>query len=127
MANDHKNDRSDMTAERKLHGLLALLFAAILLVMLGFTVRATRTRGVFDNGHLLPDVWFQATLVDAYLGFLTFFVWVAWKERHLGRQLTWFVLIMTLGNMAMSAYVLWKLYRLPRGAGIAELLTERSD
>ena len=127
MAIDHKNEPTEMAQERKLRFRVALLFAAILLVMLGFTVRATLSRGVFENGHLLPDVWFQATLVDAYLGFLTFFTWVAWKERYLSRQLTWFVLIMTLGNMAMSGYVLWQLYRLPRGTGIAELLTNRAD
>lgn len=127
MSNDHKTDRSQKTKERKIRFGIALLFGTILLLMLGVTVRATLTRGVLENGHLLPDVWFQATLVDAYLGFLTFFTWVAWKERHLNRQVTWFVLIMTLGNMAMSGYVLWQLYRLPTGAGFAQLLTQRSD
>ncbi|TWT51679.1 hypothetical protein [Allorhodopirellula solitaria] len=65
---------------------IAFLFVAVFAVMLAFTVRAALVRSVLDNGSLLQDVWFQATLVDAYLGFLTFYIWVAWKERFLPYQ-----------------------------------------
>ena len=57
----------------------------------------------------MPDPWFRATLVDAYCGFLTFFVWVAYNEHTMWRRGLWFVLIMTLGNIAMSVYVLIQL------------------
>jgi hypothetical protein len=51
-------------------------------------------------------------LFDAYFGFLTFYVWVAYKERHWAAKAMWFVLIMGLGNMAMSTYVLIQLFKL---------------
>ena len=82
-------------------------------------------RHVFDNGPLMRDVWFQATLLDAYFGFLTFYVWVAWKERTLAGRVVWFVLIMTLGNMAMSAYVILQLIRLPPECRPHEMLARR--
>jgi len=105
--------------------LLGLLFAVIFLVLLACTIRASSVRSVFNNGHLMSDVWFQATLLDAYFGFLTFYVWVAWKERTLLRRLIWFVLIMALGNLAMSAYVILQLVRLPPGSRPQEILIQR--
>lgn len=107
-------------------GLIAL-FSSVFIIMLGFTVRASLVRNVLDNGHLWPDVWFQATFVDAYLGFLTFYVWVAWQEKRLIRRIVWFALIMTLGNMAMSFYVLLQIFRLPPQSNVSDLLTSRSS
>jgi len=105
--------------------LLGCLFALILVVLLACTIRASLVRSVLDNGDLMSDVWFQATLLDAYLGFLTFYVWVAWKEQTLLRRLIWFVLIMSLGNIAMSAYVILQLILLPPGSHAQEILTRR--
>lgn len=101
---------------------LAVLFLAILAAMLFVTIRASLERSVFDNGFLIRDVWGIATLADAYCGFLTFYAWVYYKERGAIARVAWFLLIMGLGNIAMSAYVLIALFRLPAGAGPAELL-----
>lgn len=103
------------------------LFAGMLLLLLAFTVRASSVRGVFDNGPLMGDVWFQVTLLDAYLGFLTVYVWIAWKERTLLRRLLWFVIVMTCGNMAVSLYVLVQLVKLPPGSNLADILTMRNE
>ncbi len=105
--------------------ILFWLFAGMLLLLLAFTVRASSVRGVFDNGPLMGDVWFQVTLLDAYLGFITIYVWIAWKERTLLRRLLWFVFVMTFGNMAVSLYVLVQLMKLPPGSNPAEILTMR--
>jgi hypothetical protein len=53
-----------------------------------------------------------ATLWDAYFGFITFWVWVAYKERTVWARVSWLVLILALGNIAMSFYVLIQLFRL---------------
>ena len=102
---------------------LKLLFGAILVVMLYVTVTAGLERGVFESGgELWSDPWFRATLADAYCGFLAFYAWVFYRERSwVGRGL-WFVAIMALGNIAVAAYVLEKLFHLPAGAGAEELL-----
>ena len=106
---------------------LKLLFGAILVVMLYFTVTAGLGRGMFEaGGELWPDPWFRATLADAYCGFLAFYAWVFYRERSwVGRGL-WFVAIMGLGNIAVSVYVLAKLFRLPPGAGAEQLLQRPS-
>ena len=88
------------------HRLLAGLFMAILIGMLAVTVRASLVRSVLDNGPLMRDVWFQATLADAYFGFVMFYVWVFYRERTISRRAGWFVGIMLLGNIAMATYAL---------------------
>ena len=101
---------------------LKLVFLGILAGMIVVTVRASLDRSVFDAGEVIRDPWGLATLVDAYFGFLTFYLWVAYKERTATRRALWFVLIMALGNIAMAIYMLIQLHRLPEGAGIERLL-----
>jgi hypothetical protein len=82
---------------------LTLVFAIILIAMLAVTTYASLDRSVFKVGSdLTSDRWFQATLADAYFGFITFYVWVFYKERGSLFRVIWFVLIMTLGNIAIS-------------------------
>ena len=92
--------------------LLQLLFATIFLWMTVLTVRTSLEVSLWDAwDSFAANPWAVATLYDAYFGF-TFFVWVAYKERtHLSRLL-WLVLILGLGNIAMSLYVLIQLFRL---------------
>jgi len=106
--------------------LLMLLFCGILLLMAGMTVAASLQSAVWAvDPQLLGDRWFQATLLDAYLGFITFFVWVAYKERTAVSRIVWFVLIMCLGNMAMAGYMLLQLWRWNTEEGVAGLLLRR--
>lgn len=107
------------------NGLIGL-FTAVFCIMMFVTIRASLERGVFDNAALMGDVWFQATLADAYLGFITFYVWVAWREQSTARRVVWFVLIMTLGNLAMSVYVLILLLKLPPDSDLRAVLDTRS-
>ncbi len=84
-------------------------------------------RSVFDNAKLMSDVWFQATLLDAYLGFLFAFVWIAWKEQTPVRQVVWFVLIMALGNMALAVYVGWQILKLLPNSSVGEIFQRSSN
>ena len=93
--------------------LLKLLFAAIFIVMVAVNLRAALAMNILDSIPLFgQNPWAIATLYDAYCGFLTFWVWVAYKERRHGLKALWFLLVMGLGNVAMSAYVLKELFRL---------------
>ena len=70
--------------------------------------------------------WFIATLVDAYWAFITFFVWVAWKEQSLAARVLWFVAIIALGNMAMAAYFLRELFAVPATGSLEVVFTRRN-
>jgi hypothetical protein len=69
--------------------------------------------------------WFIATLFDAFFGFLWFWLWLAYKETGWVARGVWLVLILLGGNMAMAAYVLIQLWRLPAGASMQDLLLRR--
>ncbi|HEX5305370.1 MAG TPA: DUF1475 family protein [Dyella sp.] len=107
--------------------LLKLLFSAIFLTMLVYTSWASLQQPVMQwQGLTGPDrYWTIATLLDAYFGFLTFYVWVCFKERRALPRVGWFVAIMLLGNMAMSAYVLLQLLRLRPDQDVSEILVSR--
>lgn len=105
---------------------LRLLFIVILAVMLWGTVRASLAQALFD---IPPEVygnpWFQVTLFDAYFAFLTFYVWVAWKEQSLGARVLWFITVILWGNFAMATYMLVELFRVRADAPLGEVFTTR--
>src|SRR4051794_35592513 len=94
---------------------LRILFGAILVSMIVVTTWASLRQPVWQWGGLTqePDNgWTIATLFDAYFGFVTFYVWVAYKEGRKLPRAGWLIAILLLGNMAMSLYVLLQLRRL---------------
>jgi hypothetical protein len=108
---------------------LKILFSCILLTLLVYTAWASSRQSVLQWGGLTsgPDrYWTTATLMDAYFGFLTFYVWVFYKESRWLPRIAWFVAIMLLGNMAMSAYVLRQLFRLRPEQRAREILAARN-
>jgi hypothetical protein len=108
---------------------LQLLFVLILISMLAVTSWASLQQPLWEWGGLTtpPDnAWTIATLFDTYFGFLTFFVWVAYKERGAVARVAWFVAIMLTGNMAMAVYMLRELARLAPAEPFAVLLTRRN-
>ncbi len=102
---------------------LILLFSAVLAAMLAITTVASLDRGVLTAAaELWPDPWFKATLLDAYFGFLTVYVWIAYRERSWSARALWFALLMGLGNIAIAVYVLRALVRLGPGEPLERLL-----
>lgn len=105
---------------------LIVLFGMIWLAMVVVTVRASMAMPIWEAFNNFADhPWAVATLWDAYFGFLTFYVWVAYKEPNWTAKLAWLVLILTLGNIAMSGYVLRELWRMQEGESWETLLTRR--
>ena len=89
---------------------LKLLFASIFLFMLVMTIRTSMQVTLWSAWHdFAASPWSMATLYDAYFGFLTFYCWLAWRERSLPAKIGWFFFIMASGNIAMSLYVLLQL------------------
>jgi len=94
---------------------LKILFAGILIYMVCMTTWVSVHKSILlspDEFSWAHSPWAVATLFDAYFGFLTFYAWVFYKETSWVARLIWFVLIMGLGNIAMSSYVLIQLFRL---------------
>jgi hypothetical protein len=92
---------------------LKLLFGGIFLWMVVMTIRTSLRVSLWSSlDSFAGNPWAVATLYDAYFGFITFWVWVAYKERTVWARVLWLVVILALGNIAMSFYVLIQLFRL---------------
>ena len=105
---------------------LRLLFMVVLASMLAVTSWASFRCPLFAvPREVFTHPWFIATMFDAYWGFTTFFVWVCYKQTSWLARGAWFIAIMLLGNIAMSAYCLSELFTLPKDGRLADLLTVR--
>jgi len=51
---------------------------------------------------------------------------VAWRERSLPAKIIWFILIVLLGNMAMSLYVLLQLFKLRSDEPLSNLFRQKT-
>lgn len=103
--------------------LLKIIFTLALLSILGATGWASTQMAMWDTPRAVAThPWFIATLVDTYLAFFTFWIWVAYKERSNIMRALWLLLIFALGNIAIAGYMLIQLWRLPRDAKAADLL-----
>jgi hypothetical protein len=107
---------------------LRVLFIIVLSSMLAVTSWASYQCPLFDVPRAVAThPWFIATLFDAYWGFITFFVWVAYKQTTLLARIAWFIAIMLLGNIAMAAYCLSELFHVPLNTKLSTVLTARNS
>jgi hypothetical protein len=105
---------------------LRLLFCGIIASMLAVTGWASSLCAIFAiPREVFTHPWFIATLFDAYWAFITFFVWVAWKERSTAARVLWFIAIILWGNLAMAPYFLVELFRIQRSDQLNEVFTTR--
>ena len=58
-----------------------------------------------DGALILGNPWGIVSLVDLYVGFILFALWVWFKESSLLVKVIWVVLLMTTGFLAGSLYV----------------------
>ncbi len=108
---------------------LKILFGCILATMLFCTGYASLRQPLFDWGGLTRGqdrYWTIATMGDAYFGFLTFYLWVFYKEPRRLPRIIWFIAIMAFGNMAMATYVLIQLSRLRNDEPASNILMRRN-
>ncbi|NIM94610.1 MAG: DUF1475 domain-containing protein [Anaerolineales bacterium] len=83
----------------KIVSLLGMLAMAIALTY-GFTV------GNFaeDGKEILSNPWGIVSLVDVYVGFTLFSMWIIYREKSLLSKIIWVALIMVLGFFIGSLY-----------------------
>ncbi|HEV7609108.1 MAG TPA: DUF1475 family protein [Steroidobacteraceae bacterium] len=108
---------------------LQILFAFFLASLTAYNLWVSTQQPVWQWGGLTtpPDnLWTIATLIDAYYGFVTFYIWVLWKETRALPRMCWFLAIMLLGNIAMAVYVLRQLAWLESTDPMSLLLSARN-
>ena len=99
---------------------------AVLVTMLVVTTWASNIVALWKTpGSVIGHPWFVATLFDTYFAFLTFWLWVAYKEKGWGLRIAWLIWILLLGNIAMATYMLIQLFRAPTNGKLEDILLRR--
>lgn len=102
------------------------LFLLILVSMIAVTSWASLQCPLFAVPRdVATHPWFIATLFDAYWGFVTFYLWVFYKQTSALARGAWLVAILLLGNIAMALYCLDELFRVPRDGKVSDVLATR--
>jgi predicted permease len=102
---------------------LRFAFSVVVIAMLAVTTWASLQVPLWRTPHeVVAHPWFIATLFDTYFAFLTFWTWLAYKEKNWLARLAWLVAILLLGNLAMASYMLILLFRLPTNAPVQQIL-----
>jgi len=97
---------------------LRILFSVILVGMLGIIGWASWQCPLFEiPSEVVRHPWFIATLFDAYLAFVAFWVWLAWKEGTVAARVLWLFTILLWGNPAIAVYMLLEITRVKRTGG----------
>jgi hypothetical protein len=79
-----------------------------------------------DGGELLANPWGIVSIVDLYVGFVLFSLWIGFRETKIIVAVIWIVLMMVLGFFTGSAYVLVALYT-SKGDWVKFFLGGRAD
>lgn len=86
---------------------IAALAATGLAIMVGALIYGFGWGGGWaEVRNLLGSPWFVAALVDVYIGFALFSVWIAWRERP-AVAAVWIVALLALGNVIACLYALF--------------------
>lgn len=105
---------------------LRLLFIGIFATLSSLIIWASLAQPIFAiPREVFLNPWFITTLFDAYFAFLTFYIWVAWKEQSLGARILWLLVVLMWGNFAMAIYMLVELFRIDHFDRLGEVFTRR--
>lgn len=64
-----------------------------------------------DGAALLRNPWGVVSLVDLYVGFILFSLWIGFREARASVAAVWIVFMMVLGFFTASVYVLVVLHQ----------------
>ena len=63
-----------------------------------------------DGGALLENPWGIMSMIDLYVGFTLFSIWIVYREKTMWKTIIWVVTLMIFGFLIGSIYVLKALY-----------------
>lgn len=82
-----------------------------LLAMTGGLINAFVNGDFFIDGTaLLENPWGVMSLIDLYVGFSLFSLWIIYREKSLWKMVLWVINMMIFGFLTGSIYVLKALY-----------------
>ena len=63
-----------------------------------------------DGSTLMQNPWGIVSLVDLYVGFLLFSIWIVYRESSWNARIIWVVFMMIFGFLTASVYVFYAVH-----------------
>jgi multisubunit Na+/H+ antiporter MnhG subunit len=81
------------------------------IMMASMIIFSLVTGDFFKEGSILINmVWGQMSMVDLYVGFILFYLWIFKREKKTSHRIIWLALILTMGNLITAVYILKAAY-----------------
>lgn len=82
----------------------AISFAGVLAMTAVLIYGFTAGDFIEDGAQLLSNPWGIVSLVDLYVGFTLFSLWIIYREKSVARSIVWVFFMLTLGFFTGSLY-----------------------
>ena len=106
---------------------LKVIFSILFVWVCYVVVTTSLQSNLFEQWDYLGSIpWMRATLWDFYANVSVIYLWVCYKEKNIALKVVWLVLLIVLGSIASTAFVLIQLFRLKPNEGLKELFTARN-
>ncbi len=108
--------------------LLRILMSIVFCYMIYIVIDTSLRSNLFlewDNLARIP--WMKATLWDFYANVLCIYIWVVYKEHSVLSKILWLILLVCLGSIATSGYILIQLFKLQPGEPLKNILLKRNS
>ena len=79
-----------------------------------------------DGGKLLSNPWGVMSLIDLYVGFTIFAMWIVFREKNAFAAVLWVFFLMTLGFFTASLYLI-KVFNQSNGDWLEFFLGDRKS
>ena len=63
-----------------------------------------------DGGKLLRNPWGIMSMIDLYVGFTLFSMWIFFREKNLLVKIIWIIAMMILGFFTGALYIIYAFY-----------------
>lgn len=106
---------------------LKVIFGLLFIWVCYMVITTSLQSNLFKEWDYLGSIpWMRATLWDFYANVSVIYLWVCYKEKSIAAKIIWLVLLVLLGSIASTAFVLIQLFRLKPHEGLKELFTSRN-
>ncbi|RWY52525.1 DUF1475 family protein [Mucilaginibacter gilvus] len=106
---------------------LKVIFSLVFVWVCYTVITTSLQSNLFEQWDYLGSIpWMRATLWDFYANVSVIYLWVCYKEKGIVSKVIWLVLLIVLGSIASTAFVLIQLFRLKPNEGLKEFFISRN-
>ena len=93
--------------------LLIAIFSVLFIYIVYTVISTSLESNLFKEWNFLASIpWMKATLIDFYINTVVLIAWISFREDKWVVRILWLILLVFLGSIATTAYVLIQLFKL---------------